>query len=91
MTDNQKINDLFSRIKNFDFPDCQSVDFKQLVSEVQEGFQIIQRGIIAASNQIKSNLDAETRASELEYSGVAPMEVAPNVFDIAPEREEVQG
>lgn len=53
MTDNDKINNLYSRIKNFELPECEDENFKQLISEVEEGLQIIQRGIIHASEAIK--------------------------------------
>ena len=54
MTDIDKINNLYSRIKSFEFPDCENEDFKKLVMEVSEGFLIIQKGILNASEFIKS-------------------------------------
>lgn len=44
-TDKEKINDLYARIRDFNFPECESEQMKQLVSEVKEGFEIILKGI----------------------------------------------
>jgi hypothetical protein len=86
MTDNEKINDMFLRIQNFKFPTCQDQQFAQLVSEVQEGFQIMQKGILEAAQNIKSY----QRAKDLEKVDAEPIEVHPGVYDIAPSQEEIK-
>ena len=50
--DKQKINDLYTRIRDFDFPVCESENAKQLVSEIKEGFGIILKGIKDAAKKI---------------------------------------
>ncbi|CDS94448.1 hypothetical protein BN1088_1431968 [Sphingobacterium sp. PM2-P1-29] len=54
MTDIEKVNNLYSRIKEFDFPECQDENLAQLVTEVKEGFQIILKGFSAASDNIRN-------------------------------------
>lgn len=44
-TDKDKINDLYTRIRDFDFPVCESPDMQDLVQEIKEGFSIILKGI----------------------------------------------
>lgn len=86
MTDNEKINDMFLRIQNFEFPECQDRQFAQLVSEVKEGFSIMQKGIMEAAQYIKSY----RRAKDLEKVDAEPIEVHPGVYDIAPTQEEIK-
>lgn len=86
MTDNDKINDLFLRLQNFEFPKCQDSQFAQLVSEVKEGFSIMQKGIMAAAQNIKNN----QRAKDLEKVDAEPIQVHPGVYDIAPTQEEIK-
>lgn len=50
--DKQKINDLYIRIRDFEFPECESENAKQLVSEIKEGFEIILKGIKDAAKKI---------------------------------------
>lgn len=86
MTDNEKINNMYSRIQNFELPECHDEQFKQLVSEVQEGFQIMQKGILEAAQNIKSY----QRAKDLEKVNAEPIQVHPGVYDIAPTQEEIK-
>lgn len=51
-TDKEKINDLYIRIRNFDFPECESPDMRDLVKEVKEGFLIILKGIKDGTKKI---------------------------------------
>lgn len=51
-TDKEKLNDMFTRIRNFDFPVCESENAKQVVSEIKEGFGIILKGIKDAAKKI---------------------------------------
>lgn len=55
MTDNDKLNNLFFRIRDFEFPECEDPECQQLVDEIQEGFQIIKNGLLAAAEEIKIN------------------------------------
>lgn len=50
-TDQQKMNDLYIRIRDFEFPECESENAKQLVSEIKEGFGIILKGIKDAAKK----------------------------------------
>lgn len=52
MSDKEKINDLYIRIRDFTFPECDGEEMKQLVSEVKEGFQIILKGIKNGTKKI---------------------------------------
>lgn len=85
MTDNEKINDMFLRIQNFDFPTCEDPLFIQLVSEVREGFDIILKGVRAGANKIKANCKTEA----LEKVQAEPIQVKPGVYDIAPDKIEL--
>ncbi|TCV17104.1 hypothetical protein EDC17_101121 [Sphingobacterium alimentarium] len=85
MTDNEKINDMFLRIQNFDFPSCDNPQFIQLVSEVKEGFDIILKGVRAGAYNIKAN----SRTEALEKVQAEPLQVKPGVFDIAPDKIEL--
>lgn len=62
MTDIEKVNNLYSRIKDFDFPECQDENLSKLVTEVKEGFQIILTGFSAASENIR-NLKSKNHES----------------------------
>lgn len=86
MTDNEKINEMFMRLQNFEFPECNDAHFAQLVEEVKEGFLIIRKGIMTAAGHIKSY----QMSKELERVGADPIEVQPGVYDIAPTREEIK-
>ncbi|WP_196934890.1 hypothetical protein [Sphingobacterium hungaricum] len=55
MTDQEKINNLYSRIKGFEFPECEDENFQNLVNEIKEGFDIILKGLIVASGKLKSD------------------------------------
>jgi len=85
MTDIEKINEMFVRIQNFDFPKCEDPDFIQLVSEVKEGFEIILKGMRAGANNIK-NIN---RTGALEKVQAEPLQVNSGVYDIAPEKIEL--
>lgn len=76
---------MFLRIQNFEFPQCEDENFAQLVSEVKEGFQIIQKGVRDAASTIK----ALKREHDLENIGVEPIKVHPGVYDIAPTQDKV--
>jgi len=52
MSDKEKINDLYIRIRDFKFPECDNKEMKQLVSEVKEGFKIILKGIKDGTKKI---------------------------------------
>ena len=52
MSDKQKINDLYIRIRDFKFPVCESETMKELVKEVKEGFDIILIGIKNGTKKI---------------------------------------
>lgn len=52
MTDKEKINDLYLRIRDFKFPECEDDNMRQLVSEVKEGFNIILNGIKNGTKKI---------------------------------------
>ena len=52
MSDKEKINDLYIRIRDFTFPECDDEEMKQLVSEVKEGFKIILKGIKNGTKKI---------------------------------------
>lgn len=54
MTDQDKLNNLYFRITGFEFPECEDPLYQQVVKEIQEGFQIIQRGLLSASKNIKN-------------------------------------
>ena len=77
---------MYSRIQNFEFPECSDESFCQLVDEVKEGFQIICKGVKSAAENIK----AIQRAKELGKAKVEPVEVHPGVYDIAPSKEEIK-
>lgn len=49
--DKEKINDLYIRIRDFDFPECESENAQQLVTEIKEGFKIILKGIKDAAKK----------------------------------------
>lgn len=51
-TDKDKINDLYIRIRDFNFPECESETMRELVSEVKEGFEIILKGIRDGAEKI---------------------------------------
>ena len=85
MTDNAKINEMFLRIQNFDFPTCEDPKFIQLVSEVKEGFEIILKGVRAGAINIKSN----SRTEALEKVQAEPLQIKEGVYDIAPEKTEL--
>ncbi|GGH24795.1 hypothetical protein GCM10011418_32960 [Sphingobacterium alkalisoli] len=53
MTDSDKLNYLYSRIRDFEFPECEDPDYQQVVDEIKEGFQIIINGLSAAADQVK--------------------------------------
>lgn len=54
MTDQEKLNNLYSRITGFEFPECENPLYQQVVKEIREGFQIIQQGLLSASENIKN-------------------------------------
>ncbi len=60
MTDNDKLNNLYSRIKDFEFPECEDSQYQQLVQEVKQGFQIITNGIMAAAELIRKEKENGT-------------------------------
>lgn len=51
--DKEKINALFLAIKNFDFPECESEEAKQIIIEVKQGFELILNGIKSAAKTLK--------------------------------------
>lgn len=54
MTDQEKLNNLYFRITGFEFPECEDPLYKQVVEEIREGFQIIQKGLLTAADNIKN-------------------------------------
>ncbi|MCY4781423.1 hypothetical protein ORI89_17320 [Sphingobacterium sp. UT-1RO-CII-1] len=73
----------------FNLNDPEELEYELATSmdRVISFFCLMPSGLI---NSIMDRLEAEKRAIELEHNGVVPMEVQPDVYDIAPEREEVQ-
>lgn len=53
-TDKEKLNDLFARIRGFEFPECETDDGKQVVKEIKEGFDIILTGMKDAAKQVNN-------------------------------------
>lgn len=54
MTDQDKLNNLYSRITGFEFPECIDPLYQQVIEEIREGFQIIQKGLLTAADNIKN-------------------------------------
>lgn len=54
MTDQERLNNLFVRIRDFEFPECETDEANQIVSEIKEGFQIILKGMQDAANNLTS-------------------------------------
>ena len=52
--DKEIINNLYARIRDFQFDECESEEMKQLTEEVKEGFKIILKGIKSAVKKIDS-------------------------------------
>lgn len=52
--DKEIINNLYLRIRDFHFDECESKEMKQLTEEVKEGFKIILKGIKYAVKNIDS-------------------------------------
>ena len=50
--DKEIINNLYLRIRDFHFDECESNEMKQLTEEVKEGFKIILKGIKTAVKNI---------------------------------------
>lgn len=53
MTDQDKLNNLYFRIKNFEFPECDDPIYHQVIEEIKEGFKIIENGLVSAAQNIK--------------------------------------
>ncbi|WP_437918561.1 hypothetical protein [Sphingobacterium sp. LRF_L2] len=53
MTDQDKLNNLYFRIKNFEFPECEDALYHQVIEELKEGFKIIENGLLVATQNIK--------------------------------------
>lgn len=51
--DKEKINALFLAIKGFEFPDCESEEANQIITEVKQGFELILNGIKTAAKTLK--------------------------------------
>lgn len=51
--DKEKINALFLSIKNFEFPNCESEEASQIITEVKQGFELILNGIKTAAKTLK--------------------------------------
>ena len=52
--DKETINNLYARIRDFQFEECESKEMKQLTEEVKEGFKIILKGIKYSVKNIDS-------------------------------------
>lgn len=55
MTDKEKINDLYIRVRDFPFPECDDEDLKHIVKEAKEGFEIILDYIKRKANEQKTS------------------------------------
>lgn len=51
--DRDKINKMYTEIKNFQFPELSDPDAIQIVEEVKQGFEIILKGIVSAAKTLK--------------------------------------
>lgn len=64
MTDRDRMNNLFTRIRQFEFPECESEEARQVVTEIKEGFQIILEGIKTAAKNLTHNEENNQEQSQ---------------------------